>query len=366
MLYKPDWEKTQKKFIEYWNKENHDRPLISITGVRDNTSPKQTPLPNRLIDRWMDTNYVIKSSREKFAATFYGAEAYPDLWPNLGPDIFGAILGDDIEFGEYTSWSKHMLEDWENVKNFKFDPQNKWWQKIREMTETIVEDSKGDYFVGITDLHPGADGLVSLRGPENLCFDLFDYPDSIKKSMFELLDIFKTVIDELYNITTKYQPGSSNWLGVWHPKKWYVTSCDFMGMISENMYKEFIEEELEHELEYLDASIFHLDGPGALKHLDSLLKLPKLNGIQWCYGAGQPTASHWIPVLKKIQEAGKLIHITAEPADLDMLLQELKPEGLMIAVLPSAYDNPAAKPFTETEAKEILKKVEASYKSKLY
>ncbi len=52
------------------------------------------------------------------------------------------------------------------------------------MTEAIVADAKGDYFVGITDLHPGADGLVSLRGPENLCLDLYDHMEAIKKSCF--------------------------------------------------------------------------------------------------------------------------------------------------------------------------------------
>jgi hypothetical protein len=32
-------------------------------------------------------------------------------------------------------------------------------------------------------------------------------------------------------------------------------------------------------------SLFHLDGPGALKHLDSLLELDALDGIQWVSGA---------------------------------------------------------------------------------
>ena len=99
-------------------------------------------------------------------------------------------------------------------------------------------------------------------------------------------------------------------------------------MISPDMFKEFILPELMEEIEWLDGkTIFHLDGPGALKHLDMLLEIPKLAGIQWVYGAGQPTAAYWVPVLKKIQAAGKLIHIHIVPEDLDVLLEEIKPEG---------------------------------------
>lgn len=363
MLYKPDWEKAQQKFIEFWNKENHDRPIISITAKKEGYSPKPIKIPEKLIDRWTDIEYVINSSRDRFAATFYGAEAYPNMWPNLGPDIFGAILGDDIVFGEDTSWSKHLLEDWSKVGRFEFNGENKWWKKLKEMTEEIVEDARGDYFVGISDIHSGADSLVSLRGPENLSYDLYDYPDKVKKANFEIFEIYKTVVDELYTITTRKQKGSSNWMGIWHPGKWYVSSCDLMGMISKDMYKEFIEPELLEEIKWLDASIFHLDGPGALKHLDSLLEIPELNGIQWVYGAGQPSAKHWIPVLKKIQDAGKLVQVSALPGDLDTLLSELKPEGLMLCM---ATDEFYSGSFTEQEAKDIILKVEKSYKRKLY
>lgn len=217
------------------------------------------------------------------------------------------------------------------------------------MTKDIVEDSKGDYIVGVTDLHTGADGLVALRGPENLCYDVMDEPEIIKKGVMELLLGFKKIMDELHTLTQKYQKGTTNWMGIWNPEKWYVTSCDFSCMISENMYKELILPELLEEINYLDASMYHLDGPGALKHLDTLLSIEKLKGIQWVYGAGQPTASHWIPVLKKIQKAGKLIQVDIVPEDLDILLKELEPEGVMYQTWCSSED----------EAKAILKKVES-------
>ncbi len=356
MLYKSDWEKTQKRYLEFWNRENHDRPLISITAPKDGHKASRIKKPERLEDIWTDMEYVIKSTREKFASTFFGGESYPELYPNLGPDILGATLGCELEFGEDTSWAHPVIHEWKDAPQLKFDPENKWWKKIRSMTEEAVKDAGGDYLVGITDLHPGADGVVSLRGPERTCLDLFDHPDEVKKAVFDILDVFKEQVSSLYEITSKNQEGSTNWMGIWHPGKWYVTSCDFICMISTEMFSEFVLPELLQEIEWLDATIFHLDGPGALKHLDALLEIPGLDGIQWVYGAGQPTASHWIPVLKKIQKAGKLIQVYIEPNDLDALLENLEPEGVMYV----------ASVKTEQDAKDILKKAETAYRKKLF
>ena len=119
-------------------------------------------------------------------------------------------------------------------------------------------------------------------------------------------------------------------------------------MISTQMYEELVVGELLEELDFLDASIYHLDGPDALKHLDRLLAIDKLKGIQWVYGAGQPTASHWIPVLKKIQDAGKMIQIDVVPEELDIMLENLKPEGVMYTM----------NARTEEEGRALMKKVE--------
>ena len=58
-------------------------------------------------------------------------------------------------------------------------------KKTVELTKAILDDSRGDYLVGITDIHPGMDGLVSLRGPEELCFDLYEDPETVKEKNFQ-------------------------------------------------------------------------------------------------------------------------------------------------------------------------------------
>lgn len=357
MLYCEDWDKKKQKFLEYWARENHDRPLLHITAPKDHTESYPVSNHTSYEELWMDTEFKLKMINATIKNTAYLGEAYPSYNPNLGPDLIGACYGTEINFGERTSWAVHWMsdQDVEEYEGLSFDRNNKYYKKIIEMTKAAVEDGKDKYLVGITDLHPGADGLVSLRGPQELCYDTLDNPDFIRKGVMDILQDFKMVYQELYGLTTKYQEGSSCWMGIWHPKRWYPISCDFSCMISTDMYEDLFAEELEKEIDFLDASIYHLDGPKAIKHLDRILQMPGLNGVQWVYGAGQPTAVHWIPLLKKIQEAGKCVQVVVEKNELETMLKELGPEGMMY-VIPDVG--------SEEEGRDLIKMAEKLSRNK--
>lgn len=334
MKYCKDWEKIEKRFMEFWARENHDRPLLFITAPKSEQEPAPISSHLSLKERWMDTEYVLAQADWRMRNTCYMGEAFPSLNPDLGPDYFAACYGTQLDFGETTSWSVPWMsdEDVEAFRGFQMDLTNEYYKKMLELTKAAVEDGKDKYLVGITDLHPGGDALVSMRGPQNLCFDTLDYPEFLQAGVMDLLPGFQKIYEELYSLTTKYQKGSTCWMGIWHPGRWYPVSCDFSCMISEDMFEELLIEEIEKEILYLDASMYHLDGPDALKHLDRLLQIPSLNGIQWVYGAGNPTASHWIPEIKKIQAAKKCVQINVVPQELETMLRELPPEGLMYII----------------------------------
>ena len=80
-------------------------------------------------------------------------------------------------------------------------------------------------------------------------------------------------------------------------------------MIGPDMFNEFVRPELEAMCRRLTNSFYHLDGPGELPHLDSLLDMAGLDGIQWIPGAGQPDVENWPEVYRKIRTAGKLVQV---------------------------------------------------------
>lgn len=318
-------EELQALYGAYWNREN-TRPLLTAriaTGQRNITRDRAW---------WMSVDAQLEQNEWELENTAYIGDAYALCCPNLGPDVFAACLGLELEYGQDTSWAIHNpnLCDPEAYTPLRIQAGNPYYKKITELTEAYCEHAKGRYFVGITDLHPGLDGLVALRSPEQLCFDAIEEPEFVRRANMDLFESFKQLFGKLCDITGPYQKGTSNWMGVWHPGREYVTSCDFSALISQDMFRDLALEELRAELDYLDASIYHLDGPDALKHLDTLLALEKLKGIQWVYGAGQPTAAHWLSQLHAIQDAGKLIHIDAYPEDVPVLVKELHPQGLFI------------------------------------
>ena len=75
----------------------------------------------------------------------------------------------------------------------------------------------------------------------------------------------------------------------------------------------------------------HGDRPGALPHLNTLLAIEKLDAIQWVWGAGNEPASRWMDVFRHIQVAGKSIHASIEPGELDTFMESLQPEGVLLA-----------------------------------
>ena len=102
---------------------------------------------------------------------------------------------------------------------------------------------------------------------------------------------------------------------------------------------------LEEESSYLDHCCYHLDGPDALVHLDDILSIKGIDAIQWIPGEGNPPQVEWLDLLKKIQNAGKGLHILASPEEVKVFHKALRPEGVI-------YDIQAS---SKQEAEDLLK-----------
>ena len=355
MKYVENWETIKDRYMQYWNRENHDRPLLWVTAPKnsadkENIIPYQsteTPLnwslshyvfpsqverqPQQLETRWLNAQNKIKFARNAFERTAFYGEAYPLLFPDLGAEIFAAILGCPMELTATGTWCEHPFASLE-ADCIKMAEDEKWWKVVYDMTRAYVDDGNGDYLVGMVAIHPGLDTLGALVGPEELCMEFYDSPDMVKRALDAQWEIFKGLYEKLYAMTQQHQCGTSNWMGAWYPGKWHTISCDVMTMISRDMFRDIALPMIRKEAAYFDKSIFHLDGREALRHLDDLLDTDEISGIQWQFGAGNPTASHWIDLLSEIQKAGKVVQVVLQPDELDIMLDKLDPEGMLYVI----------------------------------
>jgi len=101
-------------------------------------------------------------------------------------------------------------------------------------------------------------------------------------------------------------------------------------MISPQDFRQLFLPPLLETMQTVEHRIYHLDGWVALQHLETLLGLPELQAIQWLPGAGREEISQWIPLIQRVQAAGKGIAIYVQPGEIARVLSECKPEGLFI------------------------------------
>jgi hypothetical protein len=174
------------------------------------------------------------------------------------------------------------------------------------------------------------DTLASLRSSYKLLFDVADCPDYVREFELYLMKQWIEIYQGSYDITSVGAEGSTCWFNLWSPGKFYAAQCDFAYMISPQTFRDVFLPAIEMQTQYLDHTIFHVDGVGSFAHVDVLIELPRLQAIQILPGAGKPSPLHYLDVLKKVQAKGKNLWIRIRPNEVEQALSELSARGLFI------------------------------------
>ncbi len=111
-----------------------------------------------------------------------------------------------------------------------------------------------------------------------------------------------------------------------------MLQSDVSYMISPKMFARFVLPDLESCCAALDYAFYHLNGKGQIPHLEYLLALPRLRGVQWVPGDGNPPVEHWLPLLKRIRDSGKLCQVTVSPHAALTILRELGGMGFAFVI----------------------------------
>ncbi len=337
-IYKEDLEECQRRVEAWWQHEMLDRAVVQVRAPR--AKPASAPdeassMSPAEVERWfLDPNLVIPRLKQQLAEIYFGGEAFPVLQPVLGRmvAITAAYLGCPLEFiNTETVWAHPIITDWDARPAFDYTPNNALWQKSQRLMRAAVEQANG-YFVGVPDLNGPTEILARLRGTQTLALDFYDHPDHLKPALAEINRAWFRYWQECVAITHA-TGGYFFWMGLWSDVPATDLQSDFSYLISSSMFDEYFLPFIAEQTELVPRTIYHLDGKGAIRHLESLLALPHLNGIQWVPGAGTKPAVEWIPLLQRVQAAGKLVYVYCAPDHVEKLLKELNPEGLMMVVL---------------------------------
>lgn len=350
---KPDFEKTAERFEAWWVGELIDRPPVTV----QTPAVRSIDLPDKqhasLRERWMDVEYQVELGLAQMRARDWRGDSIPAWAPNVGPELTSTVWGCELEFGEHTSWSKPIIESveqWQRVADAQPNFEGEYWQTIEQMTRLAIERFAGEALVGIADLHGNYDILAGLREPADLCLDLMDDPQLVFRAVMSATRSLTEGFERLSTMLAESGTGSTTWAPFYHAGRAYVPSSDFWCMLSDTQARELVLPAIEVEMKPLARSIFHLDGPQALRHLDLLLEMEDLDAVQWVFGAGAGPACNWIEVYRRCLAAGKSIQVMAEsPEDAIACLEALGPRGVWLAPVPCE---------SNAQALDLIKEVE--------
>ena len=333
--YKVNMEAAKEKFRNYWAHKNTGRPLMCVIARRPEVERYSdgTPVEGGYLDqicqgkyynmpeelKWkdMEDKYqnpqrIVDRYRYFCQTHAFLGESFPNLNIDFGPGSLASYLGSEIGFKEDTVWFNKCLDGWDGVPKLTFDPENKWFKKHLQLAKDCQALAGDDFYVDMPDLMENIDVLASLRGAQDILFDLLDEPEMIGERIQEVTDIYYEYYDRFYDVIKDEEGGNAYTVfQIWGPGRTVKLQCDFSAMMSPEDFRKYIQPSLRSQSENVDHVLYHLDGPAAIKHMDALMEIEGIDALQWTSGDAGPdgTLPDWDVIYDKAIAAGKSIWV---------------------------------------------------------
>ena len=344
LAWKPNWAESQQNFRGWWH---HDGLVIGMWPFPGLRGPSANP-PHEILEAPENLSpsneefYSDAARRARRNHYWLSRGSYPgDLLPisetSIGPGSLALYLGSEPSLAEDTVWFGPVMQDDpapETRPKLEFDPDNRWW-KIQEATlKECIALGRGKYLTGCPDLIENLDILASLRGTTTLFTDMIDRPDWVYQKLGEINQVFFEIYDRIYEII-KLEDGSAVFeaFRLWAPGKVAKVQCDSATMLSPQMFRQFVVPHLRAQCEWLDYSVYHLDGKEELCHLDTLLEIGALDAIEWTPNPELPLGGNprWYDLYRRILGAGKSVQAwLVWPHEIVPLLDAVGGKGMYI------------------------------------
>lgn len=319
LLYKEDWGSAKEAFEAWWEGEVR-KPVVQVIAPRG---------PQPFYDGWDFCRHPDNPRRavENFerwcSSTYFGSLAYPNLWINFGAGILAAFLGAEPIFTGQTMWFGNQrrvgISSLREIADAELDINNIWWKRVEQATRAALEAHKGKFIVGVTDIGGVLDIVAALRGTAEVLKDIYRDPGGLRDAIGNVTRIWHECYDHACRLLAEYNhEGTSAWMGLWSPGKWYPLQCDISYMLSPSKFEEFVVPHLSEQCSRLDHPVYHWDGPGQLVHMHYLLKLDFV-ALQWVPGAHEELSGNdcgsprWFELYRRVLAAGKALVLLMPP-----------------------------------------------------
>jgi hypothetical protein len=334
---KPDLDLCLERIEAWYRQAVIDRPPVRFTkhnAQHDKGNLLDTARWRTLRDRWHDTEYMVGNFEKSIAGKRFRAETFPVYIPTLGPNVYSAFYGGELQFGETTTWFDPIVTDLSDLRPVSNDPfTSLCFKKLEEQTRAALSRCGNNYWVGYADLHPSLDCVSAWCGAEALMLAMTDEPEKLAPLTALATRDFHAIFNHFDGLLKAAGQPSITWIRIPCAGKFHIPSGDATSMISSAFFRQFSLPSLKAELAGMDRAIYHVDGKGVAQHLDLILAEPGIQGIQWVQGVGDDwPIMQWVPLLKRVLNAGKSIMVDVPLPELEDFIAAMPREGLFLCL----------------------------------
>ena len=294
------------RFENWWRRDNQGLPLIDLMAYRENAD-WTLPNPTDLKIKYLDASYILAVARQYIRNVRFLLDSYATVGADLGPGSMALYLGGEPRFARDTVWFEPCFANCATFPKLRFDPENKWWKAHLELLRSIRTETGKSFLVNIPDLIENMDIYAALRGTENTLYDIMDNPEMVEEAVVQMDNVYFRYYDAVYDIVNDDGVSSYTCFQILGKGRIAKIQCDFSAMISPAQFRRFVLPSLKKQAKKLDHSLYHLDGPDAIRHVPAIMEIEDLDALQWTCGAGQPDGAspRWFEIYDQVTAAGK-------------------------------------------------------------
>ncbi|OHB56760.1 MAG: hypothetical protein A2Y12_20500 [Planctomycetes bacterium GWF2_42_9] len=301
---------------DFWE-GNLKRPLIQayLSGRNAQESPAFENQSELLLffDKNVSPEVFVDVWERKLSNITFMGDSFPYIRPLIGSSAMAVYVDANYIIDKDTVWFEPpVITDLRNIE-IRYNPENIWFKKTIDIYSAAIKRWQGAVQPIITNLGGVFDILAMIVPANDIVLAMYDQPDQIKRLTWQIHKVWWQYYDVISQII---RPSSIGFMDFWLPipcqKPSFLLQCDFCCLLNEKLFDEFVKPEIEESCNRLGGAMFHLDGPGAIRHLDSLLSIDNLKVIQWVPGDGEKDVTEWPELYQKVRNAGKQLFITGE------------------------------------------------------
>ena len=326
-------EQTKTLLSAWWNNNHQCNPIILGTVY---TCP--VPQIDDINEYWRDNRARFEIFKTRSSSASYFGCAIPHHYVDFGSSAMAGVLGSPMHpMNHDTIWPSRIFHKLPTPDEINIDAAGSWYKNIYELTNLSALDTNiCTAFYALGGIN---DTLGSLYGEQNLLMDMIDRPDDVHSCLSKICDIWIEEKKKLCSLISSHQEGMASWAGIWANGSTFPVQDDISFMLSKDFFDNFCLPYIKKCIENLDYPIYHLDGPGSIPHLDSILTIDKLRVIQWVPGAGNLELRPWYPLIEKILDSGRSVQLFCNVDEVGPLVSRFGAKGLLLTLFDATTNN---------------------------